>query len=64
MDSTAMLVATPATTTWVTPARRSLVALTPPRGGVPCHRDSHINTDNCGAPEFCAPANGTTTTKP
>ncbi|WP_176741263.1 low specificity L-threonine aldolase [Streptomyces sp. LUP30] len=30
----------------------SLAALTPPWGSVLCHRDSHINTDECGAPEF------------
>ncbi|MGC2652822.1 MAG: low specificity L-threonine aldolase [Mycobacterium sp.] len=30
----------------------SLAALTPPWGGVLCHRDSHINNDECGAPEF------------
>lgn len=29
-----------------------LAALTPPWGSVLCHRDSHINTDECGAPEF------------
>ncbi|MGP4089578.1 threonine aldolase family protein [Streptomyces sp. KR55] len=30
----------------------SLAALTPPWGSVLCHRDSHINNDECGAPEF------------
>jgi len=30
----------------------SLAALTPPCGSVLCHRDSHINNDECGAPEF------------
>jgi threonine aldolase len=30
----------------------SLAALTPPWGCVLCHRDSHINNDECGAPEF------------
>jgi threonine aldolase len=30
----------------------SLATLTPPWGGVLCHRDSHINNDECGAPEF------------
>ena len=29
----------------------ALSALVPPWGGVYCHRDSHINTDECGAPE-------------
>lgn len=30
----------------------SLAALTPPWGSVLCHPGSHINTDECGAPEF------------
>jgi threonine aldolase len=30
----------------------SLATLTPPWGGVLCHRESHINNDECGAPEF------------
>ena len=30
----------------------SLAALTPPWGSVLCHPDSHINNDECGAPEF------------
>lgn len=30
----------------------SLAALTPPWGSVLCHRDSHVNNDECGAPEF------------
>jgi threonine aldolase len=30
----------------------SLAALTPPWGSVLCHRDSHIDNDECGAPEF------------
>ncbi|MFJ2813332.1 threonine aldolase family protein [Streptomyces sp. NPDC091279] len=30
----------------------SLATLTPPWGSVLCHRDSHINNDECGAPEF------------
>lgn len=29
-----------------------LAALTPPWGSVLCHWDSHINNDECGAPEF------------
>jgi threonine aldolase len=29
-----------------------LAALTPPWGAVLCHLDSHINSDECGAPEF------------
>ncbi|WP_075736928.1 threonine aldolase family protein [Streptomyces acidiscabies] len=30
----------------------SLATLTPPWGSVLCHRESHINNDECGAPEF------------
>jgi threonine aldolase len=30
----------------------SLAALTPSWGSVLCHRDSHVNNDECGAPEF------------
>ncbi|TCS62520.1 threonine aldolase family protein [Varunaivibrio sulfuroxidans] len=30
----------------------ALAALTPPYGAVYCHRDAHINTDECGAPEM------------
>jgi threonine aldolase len=30
----------------------ALAALCPPYGGVVCHRDAHINVDECGAPEF------------
>jgi threonine aldolase len=30
----------------------ALAAMTPPWGSVLCHRDSHINNDECGAPEF------------
>ncbi|MBN3786411.1 low specificity L-threonine aldolase [Burkholderia sp. Ac-20353] len=30
----------------------SLSAMTPPWGKVFCHPESHINTDECGAPEF------------
>jgi threonine aldolase len=30
----------------------SLAAVTPPWGGVLCHEESHINNDECGAPEF------------
>jgi threonine aldolase len=32
----------------------TLACLTPPWGAVYCHRDSHINTDECGAPEMFA----------
>lgn len=30
----------------------SLAAMCPPHGAVYCHRDSHVNVDECGAPEF------------
>ncbi|WP_242148550.1 threonine aldolase family protein [Sphingomonas sp. BAUL-RG-20F-R05-02] len=30
----------------------ALAALCPPFGGVVCHRDAHIQNDECGAPEF------------
>jgi len=30
----------------------ALAALAQPYGGVVCHRDAHINVDECGAPEF------------
>ena len=32
----------------------TLACLTPPWGAVYCHQDSHINTDECGAPEMFA----------
>lgn len=32
----------------------ALATLVPPWGGVLCHRDAHINNDECGAPEFYA----------
>jgi threonine aldolase len=30
----------------------ALAALTPPWGAILCHREAHIETDECGAPEF------------
>jgi threonine aldolase len=30
----------------------ALAALCPPFGGIVCHREAHINVDECGAPEF------------
>lgn len=30
----------------------ALAALCPPHGGIICHREAHINIDECGAPEF------------
>jgi threonine aldolase len=32
----------------------ALAAVTPPWGGVYCHEESHVQTDECGAPEFYA----------
>jgi threonine aldolase len=32
----------------------ALAAVTPPWGAVYCHEDSHVQTDECGAPEFYA----------
>src|SRR3954467_2048716 len=30
----------------------ALAALCPPHGAILCHRDAHIQNDECGAPEF------------
>ena len=30
----------------------ALAALCPPHGSIVCHRDAHIQNDECGAPEF------------
>ena len=30
----------------------ALAALSPPYGAIYCHRDAHINVDECGAPEL------------
>ena len=30
----------------------ALAAMSPPWGAIYCHREAHINTDECGAPEF------------
>lgn len=30
----------------------ALAAMAPPHGGIICHRDAHIETDECGAPGF------------
>ena len=41
---------------WVTTGTAAnclaLAAMVPPHGGVLCHREAHINTDEAGAPEF------------
>lgn len=47
---------TPVTAFWVPSGTAAnclaLAAMCPPYGGVVCHRDSHIQNDECGAPEF------------
>jgi threonine aldolase len=47
---------TPVTALWVSTGTAAnslaLAALCPPHGSVICHREAHINTDECGAPEF------------
>ncbi len=40
------------TTTGTAANALSISALTPPWGAVLCHREAHIETDECGAPEF------------
>src|SRR3712207_6215829 len=41
---------------WVTTGTAAnalaLAALCPPYGSIVCHRDAHIQNDECGAPEF------------
>jgi threonine aldolase len=39
-------------TTGTTANCLALAALCPPYGGIVCHRDAHIQVDECGAPEF------------
>ncbi|MGF7148216.1 threonine aldolase [Sphingomonas zeicaulis] len=50
------LFSTPVTALWVATGTAAnslaLAALCPPYGGVVCHRDAHIQNDECGAPEF------------
>jgi threonine aldolase len=47
---------TQVTALWVTTGTAAnalaLAALCPPYGGIVCHRDAHIQVDECGAPEF------------
>ncbi|HYE26742.1 MAG TPA: beta-eliminating lyase-related protein [Allosphingosinicella sp.] len=47
---------TPVTALWVATGTAAnalaLAALCPPYGSIVCHRDSHIQNDECGAPEF------------
>jgi threonine aldolase len=50
------LFGTPCTAIWVTTGTAAnalaLAAMVPPHGGVLCHTDAHINSDEAGAPEF------------
>lgn len=47
---------TPVRSLWVATGTAAnglaLAAMCPPHGGVLCHHDSHIQNDECGAPEF------------
>jgi threonine aldolase len=47
---------TPVTALWVATGTAAnalaLAALCPPFGSIVCHRDAHIQNDECGAPEF------------
>ncbi|AHE56803.1 threonine aldolase family protein [Sphingomonas sanxanigenens] len=55
-DAFGGLFGTPVTVLWVATGTAAnslaLAALCPPYGGVVCHRDAHIQNDECGAPEF------------
>ena len=55
-DAFGALFGTPVTALWVATGTAAnslaLAALCPPYGGVVCHRDAHIQNDECGAPEF------------
>ncbi len=50
------LFGTDCATLWVTTGTAAnclaLASMVPPHGGVLCHREAHINTDEAGAPEF------------
>ena len=50
------LFGTPVRALWVTTGTAAnslaLAAMCPPHGAVVCHRDAHIQNDECGAPEF------------
>lgn len=47
---------TPVTILWVSTGTAAnalaLASLCPPHGAILCHREAHINIDECGAPEF------------
>jgi threonine aldolase len=55
-DSFSELFETRVTALWVTTGTAAnglaLAALCPPHGSIVCHRDAHIQNDECGAPEF------------
>lgn len=55
-DAFGALFGTPVTALWVATGTAAnslaLAALCPPYGGIVCHRDAHIQNDECGAPEF------------
>lgn len=50
------LFGTPCTSLWVATGTAAnclaLATMVPPHGGVICHREAHIETDECGAPGF------------
>src|SRR4028118_296818 len=55
-DSFSELFETRVTALWVATGTAAnalaLTALCPPHGSIVCHRDAHIQNDECGAPEF------------
>ena len=55
-DRFSTLFDTPVTALWVPSGTAAnclaLAALCPPHGAIVCHRDAHIQNDECGAPEF------------
>ncbi|MEQ1495169.1 MAG: beta-eliminating lyase-related protein [Novosphingobium sp.] len=55
-EAFAMLFGRPCAVLWVATGTAAnclaLAALTQPHGGVICHREAHIETDECGAPGF------------
>ena len=50
------LFATPVTALWIASGTAAnalaLASLCPPHGSILCHKDAHIQNDECGAPEF------------
>ena len=55
-DAFSALFGRPCTALWVASGTAAnclaLAAMVPPHGGVLCHREAHIETDECGAPGF------------